>query len=133
MLDQILPRLAKVKRSGRGYVACCPAHDDRSPSLSIRETDDGRLLIHCHGGCRTDDVLAAIGLDMTALFPQDGQHRPPIAPGVTRADVQAAVQIERGIHFIVACDRRAGKSVAAADQERERLACRRITAARNVL
>lgn len=134
MLDRILPHLQKVRRSGRGYIARCPAHEDRSPSLSIREADDGRVLLHCFGGCNTADVLAALGLDMTALFPQDGrQRRRPVAPGVTRADVRAAVQLERTICFVLDADRRAGKPVADTDLERERLARQRIAASRRVL
>lgn len=51
------------------YEAKCPAHDDRSASLSIGQGDDGRTLIHCHAGCRTEDVLAAVGLKMSDLMP----------------------------------------------------------------
>jgi len=49
--DKILPLLDKVKKKGdNSWVVCCPAHDDKSPSLAIREVDD-RLLIHCFAGC----------------------------------------------------------------------------------
>ena len=134
MIDIILPHLAKVKRRGRGYIACCPAHADRSPSLSLREADDGRALVHCHAGCETADVLAAIGLTMADLYPPDGrQRRRPLAPGVTRADVLAALEIERGVSFIIAHDRRAGRQVSATDVAREALARRRIKAAEGVL
>jgi hypothetical protein len=47
------------RNSGAGWMARCPAHDDRSPSLSIRERD-GRLLVHCHAGCLQADVIAAL-------------------------------------------------------------------------
>src|SRR5450755_4177855 len=47
----------------------CPAHEDRKPSLSVSEGDDGRVLIHCQAGCRTEDVLAAVGLTMRDLMP----------------------------------------------------------------
>jgi DNA primase len=40
-------------------MACCPAHDDRNPSLSIREAD-GKILLHCHAGCSQGDVIAAL-------------------------------------------------------------------------
>ena len=39
------------RRSGAGYSARCPAHDDSNPSLSITEGDDGRALINCQAGC----------------------------------------------------------------------------------
>ena len=50
--------------------SCCPPHEDRSPSLAVRELDDGRVLVHCFGGCSVESVLGAIGLDMTDLFPE---------------------------------------------------------------
>lgn len=69
-LDLILGQLeGRVRRSGRSYSARCPAHDDRSPSLSIREAPDGRVLIYCFGGCDTPEVLAAIGLGFRDLYP----------------------------------------------------------------
>jgi len=48
-------------------MACCPAHEDKTPSLAISETDD-RVLIHCFAGCETDDVIATIGLSLADLF-----------------------------------------------------------------
>lgn len=48
--------------------AICPAHADRTPSLSIREGNDGRVLIHCWAGCATDAVLAAAGLTWADIF-----------------------------------------------------------------
>src|SRR5947208_1280087 len=63
--DMLLPRLIGVKRSQPGcWTACCPAHPDSTPSLSITEADDYRLLVYCHAGCDTTDVLAAVGLRM---------------------------------------------------------------------
>ena len=60
-LDALLDRLERVQKSGNGYTARCPAHQDRAPSLSVAEGDD-RLLLNCHAGCEQDDVLAALGL-----------------------------------------------------------------------
>lgn len=51
------------------WIACCPAHEDRRPSLSIGEGDDGRALIYCHTGCSTEAVCAAIGLTLADLMP----------------------------------------------------------------
>ena len=47
------------KRSGAGYVAKCPAHDDSNPSLSLRDSG-GQLLVHCHAGCEQGDVVDAL-------------------------------------------------------------------------
>jgi len=63
-------RLDKVKDQGHGkFVACCPAHDDRSPSLTVKELPDGRILIHCFAGCSPLEIVNAVGLTMGDLFP----------------------------------------------------------------
>src|SRR5439155_13141943 len=67
-LDGILARLAGVARSGAGYSARCPAHDDRAASLSIGTGEDGRVLLCCHAGCATEAVVSVLGLDMRDLF-----------------------------------------------------------------
>ncbi len=73
-IDNILNRLDRVKETGRGkYLACCPAHEDRSPSLSIGE-DDGRVLLHCFAGCDPESVLDAIGLTFSDLYPEPLGH-----------------------------------------------------------
>lgn len=62
-ITEVLPHLHGAQSRGNGtWVALCPAHDDRNPSLSIRAGDDGRALIHCHAGCTFDAVVAALGL-----------------------------------------------------------------------
>ena len=55
----IASRLSKARRSGSGWVACCPAHDDGSPSLSINDGEKGPVF-KCHAGCSQDAVVAAI-------------------------------------------------------------------------
>lgn len=69
--DLLLSKLDRVKRTGVArWIARCPAHADRSPSLSIRELDDGRILVHCFADCGVEDVLVAVGLDFDALYPE---------------------------------------------------------------
>jgi hypothetical protein len=69
-LDNLLARLNGVKNNGFGkYMACCPAHDDKSPSLAIKEVDNGRLLIKCWAGCGFLEIIQAIGLNASDLFP----------------------------------------------------------------
>ena len=75
-LEKVLERLDKVSpRSCNKWAACCPAHLDKEPSLSISEGSDGRVLIHCWAGCETRDVVAAIGLEMRDLFPGEKRRR----------------------------------------------------------
>ena len=78
-LDNLLFHLDKVKRTGpSSYQASCPAHADRSPSLSVRELEDGRILLHCFAGCEAHEVLSAVGLEIHDLFPERAiQHGKP--------------------------------------------------------
>lgn len=70
-LDRVLSRLESVKRSGAGWIARCPAHDDHHPSLSVQEGRDGRVLLKCHAGCLPKQIVRALGLEMRDLFPHD--------------------------------------------------------------
>jgi len=64
----LLDRLERVRQTAPGrWIARCPAHQDRSPSLSVRELD-GRILLHDFGGCEVGAVLTALGLEMSDLF-----------------------------------------------------------------
>lgn len=69
-LPLVLGRLRNVKSSGDNYTARCPAHDDQHNSLSVGVGDDGRVLLNCHTGCETEDVVRAAGLQMADLFPR---------------------------------------------------------------
>lgn len=70
-IDAVLSRLDRVRSCGSDrWVARCPAHEDRSPSLSIKETSDGTVLLKDFAGCSTRQVLAAIGLSLPHLFPR---------------------------------------------------------------
>jgi hypothetical protein len=75
VLDALRAHGCNPKRSGDGYAARCPAHDDVNPSLSLGEGDDGRILVHCHAGCDTSAVLGALGLEVRDLFTdRDPEH-----------------------------------------------------------
>src|SRR5439155_706070 len=58
-----------AQRSGKGWLARCPAHDDRKPSLSIDEGADGRALLKCHAGCDNTAILESLGMEPRDLFP----------------------------------------------------------------
>ena len=64
-VELLLSRLEHVRANRNGtWVARCPAHDDRSPSLSIATGDDGKVLLHCFAGCGAVDVVEAVGLEL---------------------------------------------------------------------
>ncbi len=68
-IDKLLPQLEKVRpRGSSSWMACCPAHPDKNPSLSIKETEDGDVLLHCFAGCGADEVMAALGLNLADLY-----------------------------------------------------------------
>lgn len=69
-IERILVQLHKGRQRQPGqWSACCPAHEDKGPSLSVRETSDGSVLLHCFAGCSVSEVVAALGLKMSSLFP----------------------------------------------------------------
>ncbi len=73
--DLLLSQLTSVVPSGEGWKAQCPAHADANPSLSITVVDDGKILLHCFGGCTAEAIVEAIGWTMADLMP----------PGSTKA------------------------------------------------
>jgi hypothetical protein len=92
-----LSRCQKVKETGRGtWVACCPAHEDRSPSMTVRELEDGRVLLHCFAGCDVEAILGAVGMGFDALFPDKPRqdYLPPLRRTFPAADVLEAVANE---------------------------------------
>jgi hypothetical protein len=127
MIENILNRLTKVKQSGKGrWMASCPSHEDKSPSLSVRELDDGRILMHCFGGCNVDQVLSSISLSIEDLFPERLPHAKS-----ERAPFNA-YEVLKGIRFELTIVAMAGGSLVAhplSDKDRDRLflAVSRIT------
>ncbi|MGA2758386.1 MAG: DUF3987 domain-containing protein, partial [Solirubrobacteraceae bacterium] len=69
ILDRLAARDSRVKADGPcRFEAQCPAHDDRTASLSVAEGDEYRVLLHCHAGCTHDDVCSALGIELHELF-----------------------------------------------------------------
>ena len=135
---RLLDRLERIKQTGPGrWIARCPAHEDKGPSLSIRELDDGRVLLHDFGGCGTGDVLAAVGLQMGDLFskplpgngPAGGYSRS--ASRIPAADLLELISMEISVVAIVACDMLAHKTISEDDWKRLAQAAKRINAARD--
>ena len=95
--DALLSRLDGVRQTGAGrWLARCPAHDDKHASLSVRELDDGRILLHDFAGCSVDEIVAALGLALEDLFPERaiGTHLPRERRPFPAADVLRAVAFE---------------------------------------
>ena len=126
--EDFVSRLEKVRRSGRGrWIASCPAHDDKSPSLTIRELEDGRILIHCHAGCGPYAVTSAVGVSLSDLFPDSPiEYAKPLRKPFPAEDVIAAMELEIGVVMICAGDIAEGRALKPTDRERLKLARQRL-------
>jgi hypothetical protein len=127
----LLERLDGVKKTGPDrWVARCVVHEDRSPSVSVRELPDGRVLVHCFAGCKNEEILDAIGLHWSALFPTDWAGKDfRRAPGIPASDVLRCVAGEVTLVLLIARDMEQGLIPAPKDIERLAVANRRIQAA----
>lgn len=77
----LIARLNGVKETGRGkWQAVCPSHDDKHPSLNIKERDDGALLLKCWAGCSAGEIVSAVGLELADLFPKSDNFDQTRAP-----------------------------------------------------
>ena len=115
------------------WVARCPAHEDRSPSLSVRDTGE-RVLVHCFAGCDAEDILAAVGLHWRDLYGDTWTGRAPI-PAAQKALARLEARrdpldFERRLLQIAADDVRAGKVHSPEDRARIELAMERVAAAK---
>lgn len=69
-VEELLERLQDVRKTGRErWIAKCPSHDDKSPSLSVAEKD-GKILLYCFAGCGAQEIVNAMGLELSDLFPE---------------------------------------------------------------
>jgi hypothetical protein len=128
-VDKLLSHLDRVKRTGKAnWIACCPAHEDKSPSLSIRELDDGRVLLHCFCECSIHEILNAIGLDVGDLFPTREHHGKPERRPFPATDALRAIAFEALVVSAAASALLAGHPFTQADRERLILAASRIQA-----
>ena len=108
-VDRLLHGLEKVRRTGRGtWTALCSAHPDRTPSLCVKENDDGRVLLWCGAGCTAHEVVGSLGLSMSDLFPPrpdapGGGHKPQRRPW-SAGDLIDLAAFEAGVAVIVCSD-----------------------------
>lgn len=135
-LEKLLSRFFNYQETAPGqFIACCPAHDDRNPSLSIKELDGGGLLLHCFAGCESSDVMASIGLTLADLYPERlSHHQAPTTPHQRRRYGQAPHLLAVLAHEALIVDLAAetivtGGKLFDADLERLKIARNRIQAA----
>lgn len=125
--DILISRLQKVRETSRGnWIACCPAHADKNPSMTVKD-DDGTVLVHCFAGCSVEQILDAVGLSFDALFPDTvTQQRKPLRRPFNAHDVLAALETEAMIVSLAALDMGKGKILNEDARKRLLLASRRV-------
>lgn len=131
-VTDILSRLQGVKSTGQDrWIARCPAHVDKSPSMTVRALPDGRILVHCFAGCGTDAILAVIGLRMGDLFPEPltRERLPKIHAPFSALDALKCLSSESAIVAFAASDIAEGKPLTARDADRVAVAAGRIATA----
>lgn len=132
--ETLLSRLDKVRKTGPdSWVALCPAHEDKSPSLSVRDAGNGLVLAHCFAGCGVDAVLAAVGLTLEDLFPDrlPVNHK-SLRRSFPAADVLENITRETSIVAVAASNIRQGIVLSDEDHQRLLVASERIYEARRL-
>lgn len=129
-IENLLGQLTKVKQTGQGgYIACCPSHDDKRPSLAITETPEGKVLLHCFGGCTVYEILQSVGLTFDSLFPETrSEFSKPIKNPFSAAAVLRCIQTEALIVAVAACNIANGIKLSDDDLQRLVTAASRIGA-----
>src|SRR5256885_9616202 len=96
ILSAVLDHLTVRSRRGDRAECLCPAHDDRNASLSVAKGTEQPVILHCHAGCRPEDVVAAIGLSLADLTGQ-GQPHVVATYAYTSANGEALYYVERWV------------------------------------
>ena len=127
--DKLISRLEGVRNTGQDrWIARCPAHDDKSPSLAIREVDD-RVLIHCFAGCSAQEIVSVVGLDLSDLFPESREPHKPLSKPFPASDILKCISFESLFLKIVASHLKRGDKLTDKDYERLNVSHNRIHAA----
>jgi len=126
MIENILTRLEKVKGRNGAYTACCPAHSDKSPSLAIRELDDGRILMKCFADCSVQDIMGSIGMEIGDLFPDTNKDLPPVKRKYYATDLLRVIEFEAWVVSVAAYSMSTGKQLSDTDRDRMKVAQARI-------
>lgn len=126
--------LSNVKKTGaHSWVATCPAHNDRTPSLVIREKPDGFILCHCFAGCGIDEICEAAKIEIDVLFPDKPEgYSQPLRRAFSASDVLEAVVFEATLVTVAASAMAKGEVLTQAERERLVLAAQRLEEARRL-
>ena len=128
-IDRLLSRLEGVKETSSGkWKAQCPAHSDRTPSLSVTEKS-GKVLVHCYAGCAAAEIVDAVDLSLSDLFDKPLDHRGKPIPKRDRWDARALLKtsLDESIVILIAANQVIkGLPLSTEDHKRACLAVERL-------
>jgi len=118
--ERFITQLEGVKQTGKDqWIARCPAHDDKSPSLAIKQIDD-RILLHDFAGCSTYEIVSSIGLELSDLFPEKiHTGNKPVSRSFPAADILRCLTSE--ITFLIVCASDLAKEEKLKQEDKDRL------------
>lgn len=133
-LDNLVSRLQKPKRTGKdSWIACCPAHQDKNPSMTIREIEPDKILLHCFAGCSVEEITGAVGLGIGDLMPDrapDALRKPTAIPFNAR-DVLACMSNDATLLCVFISDVTQAKPITPEEAANAyKAACRIVAATR---
>lgn len=118
-IDDFLSRLRAVKRTGHGkWIASCPTREDKNPSMSIKLNNDGRILIYDFGGSNAEEILNAMGLSFSDLYPEPLFHHSKKTSPFSGHEVLLILKSEIRIVYLFAKDVANGKALMKSELER---------------
>lgn len=134
-VTDLLARLKGVRSTGKDrWIACCPAHEDKRPSMTVRVLSDGRILLHDFAGCDTQAILDAVGMTFGDLFPEPlTREHLPRTQAFTAREALDCLKTESAVVAICASDVVEGRPLTPADADRVAVAAGRIASALEVM
>lgn len=125
--DEILSCLDKVKQTGEGrWVALCPCHEEKTPSMCITEKDDA-VYVHCFGcGANGKDVCEKLGIEPFKLFADGFKAGDYKKPKIPATDILRCISFESLFISMCADQLSVGTPLKDDDRERLKLAAKRV-------
>jgi hypothetical protein len=126
-INDFLGYFEKSYRSGKDEYQClCPAHNDKTASLSIKNLPDERILIHCFAGCAANDILEAVGLTFDDIVPKRLGDFKPVSKPFNPYAVLKAISNETLLVALAGLEVANGKTLPQEDKDRLMIAVNRL-------
>jgi hypothetical protein len=126
-INNFLSYFEKSYRSGKDEYQClCPAHNDKTASLSIKNLPDERILIHCFAGCAANDILGAVGLTFDDIVPKRLGDFKPVSKPFNPYAVLKAISNETLLVALAGLEVSNGKTLPQEDKDRLMIAVNRL-------